>query len=838
MRYALMALLMMASPLRADITLIADGKSAYTIVVPDGEDPRQRVGKAARHLRDTINEATGVTLPIAKEADFTGGRAIYLSRTAAAQKAGVPLDKLTGWTHLLRAVGEDVYLVGEDGPAADPQKHHNEFLGTLKAVTTFLEDFVGVRYVLPGPLGVDVPRAETIAVPADLDRITTPHFSYIKGRSSRDAFYDVANGYLHGASFFSYGGHSYYDAVPVKKYGETNPEYFALISGVRNPSSHHLCVSNADVQRLLVEEMLLHLDAGYDWVELAQTDGYVPCECDACNAIHEDQGERLWILHRDLAAQVEQRRPGKKVMIISYGPTRNPPQTFDRFPDNVIIQMCAYTPAEFARWAKFHVAKTVYLYNWGKYHVAGYGPVRTPRFVADQVRRFVAAEVKGIYLCGGLDNFGLEGPVFYVYGHMLDDPSRRWEDLKEEYYARAFGAARAPMKAFYDRMYERLELFSILSTPNFETDAYSVDAFRTPEDFFCYFFPPKLLNDMAANFERAKAQATDPRVKSRLASIEPEFRYTENLARIFNLYRAYRAAPSWATFDVLAAELKRRDALLDEWFGDSATAQTFDGWEIPFGRDRRHEVETGGRLMAVLGAPLNWDTDTLREKQVLPGVGSKTAKIAPISGITLDGVIDEPAWEQRPSEDLNEIGLGVLENATTFRMGYDDEAMYFAFTCEQADAEKLDVSAVGPDGKAYQNECIELTLDPFGQREKYYHFIFAPVANSYYDARIGFIDDPVHPLYGRADKSWNGDWQYAARIDVENDRWIAEVRIPYATLGVERPQPGATWTMNLGRENYPPGGVRHGQPALSLWSPNLESRSFHETSAFGTLLFQ
>lgn len=128
-------------------------------------------------------------------------------------------------------------------------------------------------------------------------------------------------------------------------------------------------------------------------------------------------------------------------------------------------------------------------------------------------------------------------------------------------------------------------------------------------------------------------------------------------------------------------------------------------------------------------------------------------------------------------------------------------------------------------------------LDPFGQRQRYYHFILNPVPNSTYDSRVGFITDPLHPLYGKADPSWNGDWRYATSIDKERNQWTAEVRIPYSTLGVPAPRPGARWTMNIGREEYPH-GYSGGPPILSLWSSNLGTRSFHDPLTFGELLYQ
>jgi hypothetical protein len=193
-------------------------------------------------------------------------------------------------------------------------------------------------------------------------------------------------------------------------------------------------------------------------------------------------------------------------------------------------------------------------------------------------------------------------------------------------------------------------------------------------------------------------------------------------------------------------------------------------------------------------------------------------------------------------EALGEIGLGDLKEPTRFRLGWDDTSLYVAFECQWSNQPPGDPDVKGRDGAAWSQECLEVFLDPYGERERYYHVIFNPVANSCYDARFGFVDDPISPLYGKADTSWNGDWQYAAHIDRAAKTWTAEVRLPFAALGVEAPKPGSTWCMNLGRENYvrDPAGSARGKAEsieLSLWSPNLEARSFGTPAAFGELVF-
>jgi len=854
------------------LTVVAEGKSRYAIVVPDDAD-QGRIAQAAQLLQTVIAQAAGARLPIVKESALQRGTpAFFLGKSQAARTAGLPVDKVKGWAYLNQVSGHDIFLVGEDLAAGMKTRHGEldlEYLGTLKAVTAFLEDQVGVRFFMPGEYGRYIPKLERLTVDAGMKVSWAPPFDYVIGRApqGRAPYARVCavalNLFRFSPLVLTYGGHSYSEAVPATVYAKTHPEYFALIGGVRTSRRNHLCISNPDVQELMLKEMEKQLDKGYQWVELAQTDGYQPCQCAECAALHPDPGERLWIVHRKLAEEMRKRRPGKKVMIQSYVPTRNPPKTFKRFPDNVVIQMSYYTPDEFKAWKRFSVDKTVVVKNWGYWLVPGYGPKRTPRYVVEQVRMFLKNRVRGIYICGGYQGgeggYGLEGPSYYAYGKALGDPDRDPDELLEEYVNAAFGKAAAPMLAFFKAMHDRLEVFSLFNRPITghgrvyrgllwlgmysvfdppNTPVAKVPApFATPEEYYCHFFPPKLLDDMSRKLRRGKKMAADQRVKANLRLVEIEFNYVKNLASIFHLYRAYRVDPSWNAFDVLAAKVQERKRMIDGLF-PGGHPMRIKGLPSPFIGAPKARVEAGGKNRAFLGAPLNWDFPLLRKRGVLPGVGgTKSVKALRVSAIVLDGRLDDPAWQKPGFEEMSERSMGALKNATRFKVAYGEENVYFGFVCEFDLLEPLEqVKPVGRDGAAWRQECLDIMLDPYGKREKHYQFMLNPVPNSTYDARYAFIKDREHPLYGKRDSSWNGKWQYATVIDRKGKRWTAEVRIPFTTLGVDPPGPGTRWTMNVGRTEYP-GGYKKG-PVNSIWSPNLEAGSFHDRSRFGDVIFR
>lgn len=229
------------------LTIVRDGKSDYVIVLP-GKGDTARVQRAGNVLRSILAKSTGAELPIVKEPEKTGGKpAFYLGKTESARRAGLPVDKITGWAYLNQVVGKDIYLVGHDGLSPVKGRYPIEYLGTLKAVTAFLESQVGVRFVLPGAYGTHIPRHRTLTIDANMKVLWQPVFDYVIGRAPRDRPYGVALNLFGGTDvLYSYGGHSYYAAVPAERYGKTHKEYFALIGGVRTPRGNHLCISNPD----------------------------------------------------------------------------------------------------------------------------------------------------------------------------------------------------------------------------------------------------------------------------------------------------------------------------------------------------------------------------------------------------------------------------------------------------------------------------------------------------------------------------------------------------------------------------------------------------------------
>jgi hypothetical protein len=407
-----------------------------------------------------------------------------------------------------------------------------------------------------------------------------------------------------------------------------------------------------------------------------------------------------------------------------------------------------------------------------------------------------------------------------------------------------FGESATPMRAFYRALYNRLESFSVFDRPVTEIGD-TPHSLRNPVDYYNHCLPAKLILDMDANLKRAKEMAKDEKVKAVLQMVELEFNVVKSLATVYQLYRAYRISPNQAVFDELGKKVAAHKKMLDTLYDKKGKFinKYPKGLPLLMAEIKKNHAVKGGRNKGdvSLTPPFTWDFKFMKKNGILPGTGKiYRVNIKKVKNVKMAANLKSPQWESVPFQNLSEISLGKAKNPSRFKMLYDNQAVYFGVECDYSDSKWLDtLKETGKDGDAWAQECMEIAIDPYGLREKHWQFVFSPIKNSTYDARLNYYDDPIHPLYGKRDSSWNGKWEYVSKINKDKKMWVGIVRIPYKTLEVNPPKPGTLWTINVGRAEWP-GGRSHGKstPVYSIWSPNMESRSFHDRNTFGEAVFK
>jgi hypothetical protein len=158
--------------------------------------------------------------------------------------------------------------------------------------------------------------------------------------------------------------------------------------------------------------------------------------------------------------------------------------------------------------------------------------------------------------------------------------------------------------------------------------------------------------------------------------------------------------------------------------------------------------------------------------------------------ITLDGHLDEPAWQlAAPATDFTQWGRPGLPatNRSEVRFLYDDDNLYVGFDCWDKNIARRVVNELQEDFNFRATDGISVIIDSLHDRRSGFNFGTNP-AGARRDAQIS--ND------GRSNNDWDGVWD--VKVSIDERGWIAEFVIPFKTLRFSN---AATleWGLNLSR---------------------------------------
>lgn len=332
------------------LTLVTNKQANAIIVTAD--KPTAAASLAARVLADHIHQITGAEIEITTEGKLkdaavkegkifadAGGKSTFIlvGETQLAAQLGVTAEGLGAGGIRLRTVGNALILLGADNADKRPliknnpnnpsQQTTNDRNASLYAVTTFLENQLGVRYLWPGESGKIIPQHNTITVsPVDLSYtplIKQRHIRHnLTGKFSpreiiglgqlgvEEKDYPLIHQRVEsakstvsvspdwytwqglGGSMGLKTGHSF--GYAWEKYGKTHPEWFALQpNGSRDqsvtPGRARFDISNKELQAAIAQDRIEELDhnPGQASVSIDPNDGGYNTFCldEACRAL-------------------------------------------------------------------------------------------------------------------------------------------------------------------------------------------------------------------------------------------------------------------------------------------------------------------------------------------------------------------------------------------------------------------------------------------------------------------------------------------------------------------------------------------------------------------------
>ena len=156
-------------------------------------------------------------------------------------------------------------------------------------------------------------------------------------------------------------------------------------------------------------------------------------------------------------------------------------------------------------------------------------------------------------------------------------------------------------------------------------------------------------------------------------------------------------------------------------------------------------------------------------------------------GIVVDAVLDEITW-QIPALVSKFVGVGGEDpqEQTEAWAAFGKDGIYFAFSCRQA---KMSPANSPANTQPWRDDSVEVFLDTNGDRATYHHFILSAAGAKFHE-HVG-AGSP-------AGINTPADWKAAARV--EDGKWLAELYIPYSTIGAVLKE-GTVVRANLCRNN-------------------------------------
>ncbi len=182
--------------------------------------------------------------------------------------------------YILISLPEGIVIAGDDGPG-DVWSISTR-AGTMLAVYTLLEDFLGVHWFWPGPYGEHIPYKPDASIPY-LNIRNKPQFmirSVSIGYSSYHtaSFREETKKWLRrnrmGWTVSAVFGHSW-SSVFTEQDFQQHPDWFALVNGKRQRPQ--VCSTHPAVIDRMVEHVL---KGKYDIMNISPADGGGFCQCD------------------------------------------------------------------------------------------------------------------------------------------------------------------------------------------------------------------------------------------------------------------------------------------------------------------------------------------------------------------------------------------------------------------------------------------------------------------------------------------------------------------------------------------------------------------------------
>lgn len=795
--------------LAAPLTLVDKGTTAY-VIYRDNASPGS-VKAGALEIQRVIKASTGVELIVV---DAPAPKMISLGDNPASRATGLSPEGLPEDAYRIVTRGDCLYILGFDSPRNKVGWGGAENRGTLYGAYAFLERAVNVRWLHPGDEGEDIPSQQTITLP-ETDVTSAPFFvSRILGHGP-----GAVSGHRDWNTRLGLGGwrvnygHNW-AAFPSRAVLRAHPEYLAERNGRRltvpaddqAPFEPKFCTTNPGLVKAYADGAIdwLRQNPNQRFVAISPSDGGGWCECPECSKYVLKGPDPLWgdfgcwghsvaplILkfYNDVARIVGTACPDRKVCGFVYYDFAWPPARMPKMEPNFVLMfaplqhygLTRYKPeyrAEFEKLcAAWSQAAPVGYYGASTWMRVAIGAPLGPSLLL--LKHTFATLKKNNFRFVSYYNLPWDSCAVhnYIAARLMWDPSADVDALFTEWCDRAYGPGGPAMA----RLYRFLDA--------------QVEAYKKPSD------------TLRSDYEMTSDMAVQVYAKN-FTTIEAL--YSEALAKTATDRQRARLLPFGDNLVILHHVLNQAGVLPDA--AKSAFSRTDEQYQafLKGPSPAVYSMSVAARHGAITGvvAPRK------RAVALVPRAMNVRRLPQGVPPPRLDGDLGDAAW--RAASELGDAqsvadkftllgGDGAVRNATRVLALYDDECLYLAFRC--ADAEVTAPERKRDDDGLYADDSVEFMFCCGPGDPAWNWHITLNAANAQWDALT----------VGRARFNKAEDFKWDSATAQGEGFWAAEVRIPFKSIRVPGPAPagpltGIAWRINFARSDVP-------TKEFSTWSP-------------------
>jgi len=470
------------------LVIVQDGQARAKIAV--SAQPNEKVKTAAAELQAYVEKMSGAKLPMISDGEQPNGALILVgrSRLTEAMHVGVP----SGLTPARREEG--FVIVCRDGRLVLAGNDEGPYHGTEYAVYEFLNR-LGVRWFMPGESGEIVPQQATVSFPEMAvtekpDFVMRNWWLHAKPElAEQEQRWKIRNKMNPEVMFAIPGDSSARNILPQSVYFADHPEYFALNpDGTRNPYMPNLTnPQTVEIAAGIIKDYFrkhpeancygfapddgLPRDYSPDTVKLNQ--GFVDLLGRPGVSGEVSTSEEWFHFVNQVAAEVRKEFPEVYLATNGYANRNLPPQGL-KLDDHLVVMFAAIWSCTLhayddehcwqkarqgqmlKRWCELCQNVWVYGYNY-QMLVSGLTPLPETRKLRRDLRLMKEWGVIGFH--DETRNVWAECGLAsrYLRARLEWDVEADGEAILADFYAKWYGQAAEPMRAFYEAIEDAIE---------------------------------------------------------------------------------------------------------------------------------------------------------------------------------------------------------------------------------------------------------------------------------------------------------------------------------------------------------------------------------------------